>query len=214
MAQISSYPSLVPQLGDNVLGSNTVDTAGNPVIGNPTVQYSISSVKSVVDQQYIQQFSQGSAAATQGPTALNTAHIIEFGAVNATSPNVQLNVAGVVTFVSRGTYQVELVYYIGNVAAENNVVTLFRTLQDITQIGGAPLQLGQTTVEGFKSNSNTATRRVVISYTVNITTPNTTHTQQMFRDGNGINSGVLKQITLNNTTSPVASAQVTISKLI
>ena len=51
MAQISSYPSLVPQLGDNVLGSNTVDTAGNPVIGNPTVQYSISSVKSVVDQQ-------------------------------------------------------------------------------------------------------------------------------------------------------------------
>ena len=39
MAQISSYPILDPQFGDKVLGSNTVDSAGNPVEGNPTVQY-------------------------------------------------------------------------------------------------------------------------------------------------------------------------------
>ena len=40
MAQISSYPILDPQLGDKVLGSNTVDSAGNPVEGNPTVPVS------------------------------------------------------------------------------------------------------------------------------------------------------------------------------
>jgi len=214
MAQISSYPVLTPQLGDKVLGSNLFDSSGNAVAGNPTVQYTLTSLKTLVDQKYIQQFSQGSTAATQGPAALNTAHIIEFGAVNATSLNVQLSVAGVVTFKSLGTYKVELIYYLGNIPDGNQVVTLFRTLQDITQIGGAPLQLGQTTVEGFKSNSNTSTRRVVISYTVNITIPNTTHTQQMFRDANGANQGNLKKITLNNTTSPVASAQITISKLI
>ena len=39
MAQISSYPILTPQLGDNILGSNNVDSTGTAVIGNPTCQY-------------------------------------------------------------------------------------------------------------------------------------------------------------------------------
>ena len=50
MAQISSYPSLTPQFGDKVLGSNTVDASGSPIIGNPTVQYTLDSVKTLVDQ--------------------------------------------------------------------------------------------------------------------------------------------------------------------
>ena len=48
MAQISSYPLLTPQLGDKILGSNTTDTAGNPVSGNPTVQYKFLDVKTLV----------------------------------------------------------------------------------------------------------------------------------------------------------------------
>ena len=110
MAQISTYPLLTPQLGDSVLGSNVVDTTGSPVIGNPTVQYTFSTIKTLVDQQYVQQFSQGSTAVSQGPGGTNAAHQIEFGALNNSSPNAQLAVNGIVTFVTTGTYQVELVY--------------------------------------------------------------------------------------------------------
>ena len=207
MAQISTYPLLTPQLGDSVLGSNVVDTTGSPVIGNPTVQYTFSTIKTLVDQQYVQQFSQGSLDTTQGPGATNTAHQINFGALNSSSPNAQLAANGVVTFVTTGTYQVELVYYLGNIPDANIVVTLFRTLQGATQ-------LGASTLEQFTSNSNTARKRVAITYTVNITNVNTTHTHQMFRDANGANQGLLVQTTVNNGTSPIASAHITISKLI
>ena len=207
MAQISTYPLLTPQLGDSVLGSNVVDTTGSPVIGNPTVQYTFSTIKTLVDQQYVQQFSQGSTAVSQGPGGTNTAHQIEFGALNNSSPNAQLAVNGIVTFVTTGTYQVELVYYLGNIPDANTVVTLFRTLQGTDQ-------LGATTLEQFTSNSNTARKRVAITYTVNITDINTTHTYQMFRDANGANQGLLVQTAVNNGTSPIASAHITISKLI
>lgn len=207
MAQISTYPLLTPQFGDSVLGSNVVDTTGSPVIGNPTVQYTFSTIKTLVDQQYVQQFSQGSTAVSQGPGGTNTAHQIEFGALNNSSPNAQLAANGVVTFVTTGTYQVELVYYLGNIPDANTVVALFRTLQGTDQ-------LGATTLEQFKSNSNTARKRVAITYTVNITDINTTHTYQMFRDANGADEGLLVQTTVNNGTSPIASAHITISKLI
>ena len=207
MAQISTYPLLSPQFGDSVLGSNVVDTTGSPVIGNPTVQYTFSTIKTLVDQQYVQQFSQGSTAVSQGPGGTNTAHQIEFGALNNSSPNAQLAVNGIVTFVTTGTYQVELVYYLGNIPDANTVVALFRTLQGTDQ-------LGATTLEQFTSNSNTARKRVAITYTVNITDINTTHTYQMFRDANGANQGLLVQTAVNNGTSPIASAQITISKLI
>ena len=207
MAQISTYPLLTPQFGDSVLGSNVVDTTGFPVIGNPTVQYTFSTIKTLVDQQYVQQFSQGSLDTTQGPGATNTAHQINFGALNSSSPNAQLAANGVVTFVTTGTYQVELVYYLGSIPNANTVVTLFRTLQGATQ-------LGASTLEQFTSNSNTTNKRVAITYTVNITDINTTHTYQMFRDANGANQGLLVQTIVNNGTSPIASAQITISKLI
>ncbi len=79
MAQISTYPLLTPQLGDSVLGSNIVDTTGSPVVGNPTVQYSISSIKSVVDQVFTQQLTSASLVAAQDATAAATN--ITFGAL-------------------------------------------------------------------------------------------------------------------------------------
>ena len=63
MAQISSYPILDPQLADKVLGSNTVDSVGAPVLGNPTVQYTFSSIKSLVDQNFFQQLQTQSTVA-------------------------------------------------------------------------------------------------------------------------------------------------------
>ena len=56
MAIISSYPTSTPQLGDKVLGSNVLDASGAPVVGNPTVQYTLTSLKTLVDQNYVQQF--------------------------------------------------------------------------------------------------------------------------------------------------------------
>ena len=57
MAIISSYPTITPQFADKVLGSNNVDSYGDAVQGNPTVQYSMESVKTLVDQQFVEQIS-------------------------------------------------------------------------------------------------------------------------------------------------------------
>ena len=55
MAIISSYPTITPKLADKILGSNNVDSYGDPVPGNPTVQYTMTSVKTLVDQAFVQQ---------------------------------------------------------------------------------------------------------------------------------------------------------------
>ena len=78
MAIIYSYPTLTPQLGDKVLGSNIVDASGAAVSGNPTVQYTFTDIKTLVDQQFIEQFTASSTVASQGPGAANTVHQIEF----------------------------------------------------------------------------------------------------------------------------------------
>ena len=60
MAIIYSYPTLPPQLGDKVLGSNIVDSAGQPVLGPPPVQYTLNDIKLLVDQNYVQQLESSS----------------------------------------------------------------------------------------------------------------------------------------------------------
>ena len=79
MAIIYSYPTLTPQFADKVLGSNLVDASGNAVSGNPTVQYSFTDIKALVDQNFIEQFTSSSndsgvvgIPASQGPTVANT----------------------------------------------------------------------------------------------------------------------------------------------
>ena len=73
MAIIYSYPTLTPQLGDKVLGSNIVDASGAAVTGNPTVQYTFTEIKTLVDQQFIEQFTASSTAASQGPAKVEGA---------------------------------------------------------------------------------------------------------------------------------------------
>jgi hypothetical protein len=123
MAIIYSYPTLTPQLGDKVLGSNIVDASGAAVTGNPTVQYTFTEIKTLVDQQFIEQFTASSTAASQGPAATNTVHQIEFGPAINTSTSVTIDVNGKVVWLKTGTYYVTQEYYLGG--TQNNVLFLY-----------------------------------------------------------------------------------------
>ncbi len=206
MAIIYSYPTLTPQMGDKVLGSNLVDASGNAVTGNPTVQYSFSEIKTLVDQQFIEQFSASSTAASQGPAATNTVHQIEFGPANNTSTSVTLDVNGKVTWLKTGTYYITQEYYLGG--TQNNVLfSLFRTFDGTDQIGA-------THVETYRVQETNDLKRVVINQMVNITSPNTYYVFQMLRDSGGADDGTLYQKLNNNSWTSTPSAQITISKLI
>jgi len=207
MAVIYSYPTLTPQLGDKVLGSNIVDASGAAVTGNPTVQYTFTDIKTLVDQQFIEQFSASSTATSQGPAAANTVHQIEFGPANNTSTSVTIDVNGKVTWLKTGTYYVTQEYYLGG--TQNNILlSLFRTYDGSAQVGA-------THVENYKVQETADRTRVVIKQMVNITDAevNGYHVYQMVRDSGGANDGTLYKITNNNTWTATPSAQLTISKL-
>ncbi len=206
MAIIYSYPTLTPQMGDKVLGSNLVDASGNAVTGNPTVQYSFSEIKTLVDQQFIEQFSASSTALSQGPAAQDTVHQIEFGPANNTSTSVTLDVNGKVTWLKTGTYYITQEYYLGG--TQNNVLfNLFRTFDGTNQIGA-------THVETYRVQETNDLKRVVIHQMVNITSPNTYYVFQMIRDANGADDGTLYKKLNNNSWEVSPSAKITISKLI
>ena len=203
MAQISSYPSLVPQLGDNLLGSNTVDTAGNQVIGNPTVQYSISSVKSVVDQAFIQQLTSASTLASQDATAAATS--VKFGALQDLG-NVKLEANGTLTLKTIGTYYITLDYIYGQRTATANVTTiLFNVLQS-----GA--QLGNTTSIRFQDSNISQGTSVSIPIMVTTILPNTVYNFQLAETNTGAQLVQLTNAVAGFTDSPCAA--ITISKLI
>ena len=208
MAIIYSYPTLTPQLGDKVLGSNIVDASGAAVTGNPTVQYTFTDIKTLVDQQFIEQFTASSTVASQGPAATNTVHQIEFGPANNTSTSVTIDVNGKVTWLKTGTYYVTQEYLISGTANDENQ-TMFRIYDGTNQVG-------PTHLERYKIAFTNERRRVVINTMVNITDAevNGYHVYQMVRDSNGANSGTLTQQTNNNTWTVTPSAQLTISKLI
>ena len=214
MAQISTYPLLTPQLGDSVLGSNIVDTTGSPVIGNPTVQYSFSTIKTLIDQQLVQQIYSFNNTNSQTP-AVDTVYNIRFGTpTGATSPHVQLlqgtgtTTAGdKVQFNTIGTYQIILEYTIGQRGATaNQPFLLFRTLQDGTT------QIGSTTVMKFQNNSTTESKSLIIPLTVNITQIGTYYNFQMIKDT--VNDGSLVQQLNNVGWSGSQTATITISKLV
>lgn len=117
MAIIYSYPTLTPQLGDKILGSNIVDASGSPVPGNPTVQYNLTDIKTLVDQNFIQQFtsssndsSSGNLPGSQGPTNTNAPYQIIFGLADSTSTSVTIDAAGKVTWLKEGTYYITQEY--------------------------------------------------------------------------------------------------------
>ena len=217
MAIIYSYPTLTPQLGDKVLGSNITDASGTPVSGNPTVQYAFTDIKALVDQQFIQQFTSSSndslsagIPASQGPVATNTAHPIIFGQADTSSTSVTIDAAGKVVFLKTGTYYITQEYSLGVSAAPNTLQTMFRIYDGANQVG-------PTHLEKWKYADTADRKRVVIHTMVNITLVNSAPIEyifQMIRDANGANDGKLYQQTNNNGWTTTPNAQITISKLI
>ena len=202
MAQISTYPLLTPQLGDSVLGSNIVDTTGSPVVGNPTVQYSISSIKSVVDQVFTQQLTSFSTVAAQDATAAATS--VKFGALQDLG-NVKLEANGTLTIKTIGTYYITLDYIYGQRTATANVTTiLFNVLQN-----GA--QLGNTTSIRFQDNNISQGTSVSIPIMVTTILPNTVYNFQLAETDTGA-----QLVRLTNGVAGFANsscAAITISKL-
>ena len=220
MAIIYSYPTLVPQLGDKVLGSNIVDSAGQPVLGNPTVQYTFNNIKTLVNQDYIEQFSSSSAVASQA-SVLNQAYSIQFGApVGGATDNVQLLKTNAgdagsnkLLFNIVGTYQITLTYSVGvNQSSTNVPYLVFRTLQDGTA------QVGPTIIYNQKFEAVNNPIPLVIPITVNIATPGTYYNFQMARSGID-DGGLVKNATaINAGISPTPTvpsiATIKISKLV
>jgi len=216
MAIISSYPVSIPQLADQVLGSNTFDAAGRAVVGNPTVQYTFTSIKTLVDQQFTQQLvatSETNATAgliaSQGPAAKDTIYTILFGAAQVPTLNhVKIDATGRVTFTTKGTYYIKQEYSIG-ATLNNRPLLLFRTFKDNTT------QVGQTNIHDVTSSASIDRLRMVIEDIVHITVGGTFYDFQMVRDDNGADDGTLFKVP-NTTTGFIdtPNASLTISKLV
>ena len=216
MAIIYSYPTLPPQLGDKVLGSNIVDSAGQPVLGNPTVQYTLNDIKLLVDQNYVQQIESSSTVASQA-SVVNQPYSIQFGAeTGVATDSVQLLKtnggdagANKVQFNKAGTYQITLTYSVGVNQGANTPYLIFRTLKDGTS------QIGPTVVVNEAFPTINTPIPLIIPITIQITTP-CYYNFQMMRGG-GVNDGGLVKngtpLNIAGVTEP-SIATIKISKLI
>jgi hypothetical protein len=204
MAQISSYPILDPQLGDKVLGSNTVDSAGNPVEGNPTVQYTLSSVKTLVDQNFIQQLETQN---TSSVALLQSGDALIFGGVDVTGSNVTYTAnTGKVTFVTKGTYYIEQQYCVSG-TPPGQIFSVFKTMSNGTD------QVGPTVIERYAPNASTDRKIVSISNIVNVL-GGTYYIFYGLWDVQGAQPTLTPQLVTNNWATEVPSAYLKISKLI
>jgi len=204
MAQISSYPTIAPQLQDRVLGSNNIDSAGVVVQGNPTVQYLFTDVKKIVDQGYVQQLTSFSTVAAQDATAAATN--ITFGTLQDLA-NVKLEANGTLTIKTAGTYYVTLEYIYGQRVALANVTTiLFNTLQNNAT------QLGNTTSITFQDNNISQGTPVSIPIMITTTTANQVYNFKLAETGTGAQLVAIANGVAGFANSPCAA--ITISKLI
>ena len=205
MAIIYSYPTLVPQLGDKVLGSNIVDSAGQPVLGNPTVQYTLNDIKLLVDQNFVQQL-YSSSALTITPPQDNTGASIKFGASNiGTNINNVYYVAATNTFTFKpGTYYIQLAYNTrGNGGTSPKFVFITKD--------GDGNQIGPTTLNKI-TRGVTADRQLVnIDIMINISSVTSYNFWAAQED---IASGALVVDAFATGWTDVPSAGITISKLI
>jgi len=211
MAQISSYPLIAPQLGDSLLGSNIVDSSGTPVLGNPTVQYSISSVKSIVAQNFVQQLYSSSAIPITPPPN-NTGASIKFGAADTGNPltdNVYYTAAAnSFTFRTLGTYYIQLAY---NTAGNGGTAPKFAFItkdSESAQVG--PTVLDQTIRQVTTENNKLINIEIMLNITA-ASSVYTFHAAQNF--GSNITTGKLVVDAIAAGWTSVPSAGITISKL-
>ena len=205
MAQISSYPILDPQLADKVLGSNTVDSTGAPVIGNPTVQYTFSSIKALVDQNFFQQLQTETIASIPLTQA---GDVIIFGAADIPGTHVSYTAAtGIVTFNTKGSYYIEQEYLVSGTAG-GQLFSVFKTMQDGLS------QVGPTVAERWAPVASTDRKRISISNIVNITVASTYYKFRGLWDSQGAQPTLESQLITNNWATQVPSASLKIYKLI
>ena len=205
MAQISSYPILDPQLADKVLGSNTVDSVGAPVIGNPTVQYTFSSIKSLVDQNFFQQLQTETIASIPLTQA---GDVIIFGAADIPGSHVSYTAAtGTVTFNSKGSYYIEQEYLVSGTAG-GQLFPVFKTEQDGTA------QVGPTVAERWYQNASSDKKRISITSIVNITVASTYYKFRGLWDSQGAQPTLEAQLINGDWATQVPSASLKIYKLI
>ena len=207
MAQISSYPLLLPQLGDSLLGSNIVDSAGAPVVGNPTVQYSISSIKDVVAQNFIQQLYSKSTS-TITPPQDNTGASIKFGAADSGDPltdNVYyVASSNTFTFRTLGTYYIQITYNTrGNGGTSPKFVFITKD--------SAGAQVGPTTIN--KVTRGVTADRVPVNIEIMLNVTEVSSSYQFWAAQEDIASGALVVDAFATSWLDVPSAGITISKL-
>jgi len=206
MAQISSYSTTTPQLGDKVLGSNTVDASGAAVSGNPTTQYTLDSVKTLVDQIYSQKLSSFNTG-TITPGNDNVGIPIIFGAADVTDPNVHIDATGKVTFKTTGSYSVQQIYY-GQGTNPTNIILNFKTVQDGTT------QIGPTTTSRFIPGATTERLLIEINSVVNIVSSGTYYNFWIQNPTTGGAGTLATQVTDAAWATNVPSAQIIITKLV
>jgi hypothetical protein len=206
MAIISSYPVSTPQLGDKILGSNTIDASGAAVIGNPTVQFTITSIKEVVDQHYIQKLSSSNTTSII-PGISDTGIILLFPTAITASTSVAIDAAGKVTFADTGSYIIQQIYY-AQATSGTNIQLNFKTVQD------SATQVGPTTTTSFLSNSSTARHRVDITSYVKITTANTFYHFWLQNPSVAAAGSLQPQTIAADWGTIVPSAQIIITKLV
>ena len=206
MAIISSYPVITPQLPDKILGSNNVDSAGDPVKGNPTVQYTLTSIKEVVDQNFVQQLSSSNIAPQAYPISNNK---IVFGAAES-GVNVSIDAAGKVIFNKAGTYYVQQRYLYG-VASQAIRYFTFRSVHTTATVAS---QYGPASVDVTGLNMTNVERKpMYINYMIKVVATDTLEFESLL-DANGFQTGASLYDRTLNQWGPVPSAQVIISKLI
>ena len=208
MAIISSYPLQTPQMGDKILGSNSYDASGNLITNNPTCQFNFTDVKTLVDQNFIEQL-YSSSALTITPPQDNTGASIKFGAADSGNPladNVYyVASSNTFTFRTLGTYYIQLAYNTrGNGGTSPKFVFITKD-GDGNQIG--PTTLNKT------ARVNTADKVPVnIEIMLNITKVSSSY--QFWAAQEDVASGALVVDAFATGWTDVPSAGITISKLI
>ena len=214
MAIISSYPVSIPQLADKILGTNAVDAYGNPVINNPTSQYTFTSVKTLVDQHYNEKLVAFNDQPVE-PTVNNIGMVITFGAAQGSITSaVSIIADGTVTFNEKGSYVVQQIYY-AQATSGNNIQLNFKTIQDgdVTDSTKGS-QVGPTTTTTFLSNSSTARHRIDVTYYIDIITEGTYHNFWLQNPSTNALGKLQPQIIPGGWGTNVPSAQLIITKLV
>ena len=207
MAIISSYPISIPQLADKIIGTNATDAYGNPVVNNPTSQYTFSSVKTLIDQHYIQKISTSNESPIV-PGVDDTGIPIIFGATDITTLDVTyIASTGTITFKTLGSYCIQQLYY-AQATSGNNIQLNFKTLQ-----GGAT-QVGPTTATSFLSNTSTARHRIDITSYIDIDIEGTYHNFWVQNPSTGAPGSLQPQTIPGAWGTNVPSAQLIITKLV